>query len=590
MGHRPEAGDGRRARLRSIAVSCAVVVAYAGVVGFLTWPLGAALGTTWPRTFVAALTDVPLVAWSLAHQTRAIVGASSWTDGGIYHPTPASLFYGEAGSGALVLFAPVFLATGNPTLAINVVFLGGVVLTAVSLHGVTMRFTGSHACGAIAGATFLATPWVLWEWASAAPNYAVLFPLPVVVLVAALGPTRRSMLALVALVTLQSLASAYLAVATCAPLVVLGAARTLRSASRASGLRIVGALAVTALLLVGPYLPYVLVRRDNPHLAQQSVYAAMHIVPAVVPDALFNPEWPTALTPVAWALVVAGLAALAIRRSAPRAPGLRLGWSAAAFWTAAGFVMALPPVVTVAGRRLVLPQILVMPLYEAIRSQHRLGVATLIGGSILAGVAWGELAALVRGPRARLVRCAGACAIVAAIACRYATASVGVRRLDPTAPYPTALATTAAGAAYDVIARHGGTLLELPVGPSSLGHATAMYRAIFHRQPLVNGYSGYYPATFPERMRLACLLPDPSALAELRRTTGVELVLVHTRQLRGSRVTPVRVPYVCPRDSPFADAGPGVEMQAWLDAAKPGARRDLALLVEADGDLLFEVR
>src|SRR6185436_77538 len=105
-----------------------------------------------------------------AYETRAIFGASP---ADVYHPTPNSLFYGEPGFGALALFAPTFLATNDPTLAINVVFLGGVVLTAAAIHATTRHWAGSHASGFVAGITFLTTPWVLWAWMSTAPNYAV---------------------------------------------------------------------------------------------------------------------------------------------------------------------------------------------------------------------------------------------------------------------------------------------------------------------------------------------------------------------------------------------------------------------------------
>jgi hypothetical protein len=58
---------------------------------------------------------------------------------------------------------------------------------------------------------------------------------------------------------------------------------------------------------------------------------------------------------------------------------------------------------------------------------------------------------------------------------------------------------------------------------------------IFHWRPLVNGYHGYWPAAFPERMRLAAELPDPTALAALRSATGLELILVHVRDLPPGR-------------------------------------------------------
>src|SRR5262249_14424087 len=68
----------------------------------------------------------------------------------------------------------------------------------------------------------------------------------------------------------------------------------------------------------------------------------------------------------------------------------------------------------------------------------------------------------------------------------------------------------------------GGPLLEPPaprLGGRSLAppaNARAMYRSTFHWRSILNGYGGYWPAGFRERMMLARSLPDPAALAELR--------------------------------------------------------------------------
>src|SRR6185369_7490595 len=84
-----------------------------------------------------------------------------------------------------------------------------------------------------------------------------------------------------------------------------------------------------------------------------------------------------------------------------------------------------------------------------------------------------------------------------------------------------------------LLRRSTGPLVELPV-PITAGNriahqpqAEAMYRSIFHWRPILNGYSGYWPRGFPERMALARALPDASALESLRRETGLTQVLVH---------------------------------------------------------------
>jgi hypothetical protein len=194
-----------------IAAGFVIVAAYAALVIWLTWPLASVATTDFPITLVTSRDDTMLTTWAAAHETRALwSGAVALADAGIYHPTPNSLYYGETGFGVLPIFAPVFLATENPTLAMNVVFLAGVVLTASAIHAVTRWWTDSHAAGFVAGVSFVTTPWVLWTWVSTAPPYAMLQYLPLVIaMTAAVAARWRRTVGLGFLVALQGLTGAY---------------------------------------------------------------------------------------------------------------------------------------------------------------------------------------------------------------------------------------------------------------------------------------------------------------------------------------------------------------------------------------------
>jgi hypothetical protein len=91
-----------------------------------------------------------------------------------------------------------------------------------------------------------------------------------------------------------------------------------------------------------------------------------------------------------------------------------------------------------------------------------------------------------------------------------------------------------------------------------------MYRSIFHRHDVLNGYVSYWPSGFAERMALAERLPDPDALAELRRETGLAYIWVHGRDLAESRT-------------------------AWNAIAREG-RGYLTLVTSDGGELLFAVK
>src|SRR6185369_16118520 len=99
-----------------------------------------------------------------------------------------------------------FAATGNPTLALNLVLLGCIAATATSLHRVVVHWSGSELGGFVGGWTFLTARWVLWEFFPTAPSYSVLQYLPLIVLLAATPATRwRNALRLAPLIALQCL-------------------------------------------------------------------------------------------------------------------------------------------------------------------------------------------------------------------------------------------------------------------------------------------------------------------------------------------------------------------------------------------------
>src|SRR5262249_3716874 len=101
-------------------------------------------------------------------------------------------------------------------------------------------------------------------------------------------------------------------------------------------------------------------------------------------------------------------------------------------------------------------------------------------------------------------------------------------------PYPLAPAVADSNPPImKVLRRPGGPLLELPANPPRQTgppdaavprgpylDARAMYRSTYHWRPLLNGYSSYWPPGYVERMTLAQELPDPAALATLRRGAG----------------------------------------------------------------------
>jgi hypothetical protein len=83
------------------------------------------------------------------------------------------------------MFAPVFLASGNAALALNVTFLLGLVLTATTMHVVVRRWTGSDLAGLVGATTLLLNQWILWGFVPRTPHWAALCLFPVIAFTAA---------------------------------------------------------------------------------------------------------------------------------------------------------------------------------------------------------------------------------------------------------------------------------------------------------------------------------------------------------------------------------------------------------------------
>ena len=518
----------------------AAALLYVVAVVWLTWPLAARLATHLPNTHPACNFDLLQTAFVLAHESRALTQApSTFADPPMYHPTQGTLFYGDAAFGALPLYLPPFLATGNPTLAVNLAFLASAALTALALHAVTRAWTGSHLAGAIAGWTFLVTRWTLWDFAPSAPQYAGLYWFPFVILLATRAPSRRRDLGLAALIALQSLASpVYVSAALLVPLGAIAAARLVRAPSRRDGLRLLGAMAAGVLLLVPVVAGYVAVRVTHPDL--ESYWGWWHPTSELPWGPITAPQTPTAVPLVVLALAAAGLVSLLLpwRDRVPPVSGRVLGH--VALWSIAGIVMGIAPAATWYGRPIRIPQTLLaewLPLYRTLRETFRLGNAGLIGLSLAAGLGFALCAARLPG-RGRAAALGGtllALVVAGEMYREYRGPGLIGRRPLP-GEYPLLQPPAADDPLVRTLAADQGPVLEVPVKDRTFlgvpGYQTrAMYRGVFHHRPLVNGYGGYWPPGFRDRMVLASRLPDPAALAALRQQTGLTTVVVITQDM-----------------------------------------------------------
>jgi hypothetical protein len=328
-------------------------------------------------------------------------------------------------------------------------------------------------------------------------------------------------------------------------------------------------VALTPVFLLPVAAGFIAVRAANPHLVEQT-YWRWWQPRTVLPWAVFAPEVPTAVPATALVLIAVGAVSFVVGRMGGPVP--RRAWGHSALWAVAGLAMSIAPAAFWYERPIWLPQALVaewVPIYQLVRAPIRLGVDFLIGIALLTGLAFTECARRLAGV-GRVAPAALAALFTVVTYARFAHGEPSFIRTPLPASYPLQTAISADSPLIELLRRPGGPLLELPValdpvmGCVPRPHARAEYRSIFHWRPLLNGYNGYWPAGFIERMRVAERLPDPAALQALREDPGLELILVHMDDL------------------------PPAGRAVWYELAERG-REDLRLAGRDGDDLLFAV-
>src|SRR6185436_6913069 len=206
--------------------------------------------------------DVLLVLWILRWGLHALAThPGAFFDGNAFHPTPRVLTTTEHLLCIQPLFAPVWVVSDNPVLALNVASMASFVLAGLAMHVLVLRWTASQAAAYASGFAFAFAPWRFAYLGALHLLHVQYFPLIALGVGAILGGARTPVaLATGALIALQSLCSYYVGymVAVLVAAMVLGdvAARGWRGRRREIGMLAV-ALAVALAIVVPLSLPYV---------------------------------------------------------------------------------------------------------------------------------------------------------------------------------------------------------------------------------------------------------------------------------------------------------------------------------------------
>ena len=498
--------------------------------------------------------DTVLNEWivaSVAHQ--AVRDPAHLVDANIFHPERGTLAYSEYLIVPAAMGAPLLWLGCSPVLVYNVLVLAGLTLTGWSAYLVIARWTGDAAAAAIAGVivAFNAHTLTRLPQLQALHVELLLFALLALdeILTASARRARvRAAVALALIIVVQGLTSYYLLVFVTIAIAV-GAAVRIEDWRSAGGRRLASLFlltaAIVAVLLIPALWPYVRLGHVR-ELDEVAAYSAAWRDYLASLARLHFGTWsarffgdPTALFPgvIALALTIVAVATgIAVRDRRAR---MALAFGVAGL--ALSFGPALPGYALL--YRLFLP-------LQGIRNAARFGYLAIVATAILSGFAVAHIRR--RWPRARWTSAVVALLFIGANLDAWAAPIelVDAERVSPL---------------YASLANTDAIVAEFPFYTADrlFRHAPYLLHATQHWRPMVNGYSGFVPASFLDHARELAHFPDARAMAALR-ALGVTHVFVHDRALRDWT------------DNETADAVPRT----------PGLER-----VAADGDLtLYSLR
>jgi hypothetical protein len=606
------------------------------IAGALAFFLALAVVKTWPlarviASHIASSPGDPLLnTWILAWVIHALGTAPTRLfQANIFYPADNALAFSEHLLGVQPLFAPVYLATGNPLAGYNAAFLLSFALSALAAFALAYHFTRAFWPSLAAGALFGFAPYRFGQLNHIQLLVSFWAPLALLCLDLFLRTRRWAHLAAFAvLYWLQVLSCVYVgymltvAVALYASYRALVVDRSLWSASvLVKGL----AFAAASAVVLGPlHLPYFEVSKTwdfTRSLAELKLLSPDLLSylspPPLINDAYARIFWSREIPAVVEKRLFPGLVlpALAAIGSFGRVRAMSADATRhvrRAFWliVAAGWLISLGPYLVVAGRETGFPlpyRLLydVVPGFASMRLPGRFALLAVLAATPLAALGvlrCGERCRrAVRSPRwSPLIT-----PLVALGAIALALAELGSKPM-PVVAIP---AGADVPAVYGWLARERpGPLVELPFGgdlnpawrreyAGELNDLRYVYLSTAHWLPIANGVSGFNPPTYDEIHAALRALPDSRAV-EYASALGIKAVVVHIDKLRpdeavrwlGAELPPglTRVNAFGP-DAVYAVASPaasasGVAAAIAADQAAPGQRLRAALEIRAAVD------
>jgi len=492
---------------------CALAIAW-------TWPVAATLGSRIPHDPGDPVLNVWILWWNA--QATPLTGA--WWNAPMMWPLPGSMALSEHLLGLSLVATPLQLAGVSPIAAYNICLLLTYALSGFFAFLLGRRLTGSTFAGICAGLAYGFSPYRASQLAHIQVLSSQWMPLALLGLHAYLTTgARRWLVVFGAAWVVQALSNGYYLLFF--PVLILGWLAWFVDWRKAPGrgIAILSTWVAASLALLPVLLKYREVHERLGLTRKVAEIREFSAVPAsffhAAPLMRFWREGPaenyeqylfTGVTVVLLAL--AGLALLCVRRlrapvAAARAPIV--------FYTLATLamgVLALGPGgegQDPASLHRPYTWLLWLPGFNGLRVSSRFAMLGTLCLATAASLAVAHLSKLsVVASRGRRVRAVAGALILAGLVVD------GLTRPVPVVPPPGRVMLPGAQQA---------AVLELPLDNHDIS-VQAMYRSIFHRQPLVNGYSGHFPPHY-NVLSLSLWRGDTSALFYLARRRPLVIVV-----------------------------------------------------------------
>ena len=495
--------------MRRLLVTTGVIGLFVALTVALTWPQAAHL-----RTHVPPYDDSLLSIWRISWIAHALTSGVPLVNANIFHPELRTLAYTDAVLLQGLVGAPFIRGGASPVMVYNLLILSSIALSGAAMCLLAQRLTGRLASGIVAGTIFAFVTFRFDHFMHLELQATIFLPLAIWFLDRAFESGRwRDMAGFGASLVLQVLSGIYYAVFLATALAVAIPWRwiSLPPDRRLQFAKQIGVVALVSGVVAAPYLAIYMQNRSS---VGERADGEVRLYSATPLNYLSSDP----------ANVLHGAWSEGLGRSERRLfPGfLALGLAAFGMWGwssrkntvviigAVGFVLSMglnTPIYTLL-RELVFT-------YRGLRAPARAAALVYLALAVLAGYGW--RAVLTKRPRWTVI---GTALVVGLLSLEYLT------QLPPWLVLPSQPPAVARWLSQ----QPRSVVVEFPLPRADELHTIHdgmyMYASIFHWQPLLNGYSGFYPRSYIELIEEMREFPSDAAIRYLKRR-DVDLIVLH---------------------------------------------------------------